>query len=183
MKISQRIILGAALLIMGGCQSAGSTESLPTVTRTGDVKDITIREELNPASLTVNPGDEIRWINKRQGTVKVIFLDPVMEMMSCQRNFGGLMGMNPQRNQFTAKLSSNDSASLCFKNPTQLRYVVRADSNLPSGEVNLPGTIIVGSSGDQSSSRSPQGSEYDDRNIRQERAQGDQELGSKDQGR
>ncbi|HEY7533813.1 MAG TPA: hypothetical protein VH681_13645 [Nitrospiraceae bacterium] len=177
MKTSQKFILGAALLIMGGCQSAGSSESLPTVTRTGDVKDITIREELTPASLTVNPGDEIRWINKRQGTVKVIFLDPVMEMMSCQRNFGGLMGMNPQRNQFTAKLGSNDSASLCFKNPTQLRYVVRADSNLPSGEVNLPGTIIVGSSGDQPSSRAPQGS------IREERAQGDQELGSKDQGR
>ena len=77
------------------------------------VKDIIIREDVAPATLTVNPGDEIRWINKRQGDARVVFLDPVTEMLSCQRNFGGLMGGD--RNQYTAKLSSNDSASSCFR--------------------------------------------------------------------
>ena len=106
------------------------------------VKDVIIREDVSPATLTVNPGDEIRWINKRQGTARVVFLDPVTEMLTCQRNFGGVMGAN--KNQYTANLSSNDSASLCFRNAAELKYVVRADSTLPSGEVNIPGTITVG---------------------------------------
>lgn len=115
---------------------------MPTVTRTGEVKDVVIREQLSPQTLTANPGDEIRWINKRLGNVRVVFLDPVTEMLSCQRNFGGLMGAD--KNQFTAKLGSNDSASLCFKNSSEIKYVVRADSNLPTGEENIPGTINIG---------------------------------------
>jgi hypothetical protein len=63
-------------------------------------------------------------------------------MLSCQRNFGGLMGGD--RNQYTAKLSSNESASLCFRRGGEIKYVVRADSTLPSGEANIAGTIMVG---------------------------------------
>jgi plastocyanin len=140
----QEAILASAFLILTACQSMGmGGDGMPTVTRTGMVKDIIIREDVTPATLTANPGDEIRWINKRQGDARVVFLDPVMEMLSCQRNFGGLLGNN--RNQFTANLGSNDSASVCFKNSSQIRYVVRADSTLPSGEANFPGTIMIGS--------------------------------------
>lgn len=139
----QGAILGSAFLILTACQTMGiGGDGMPTVTRTGMVKDIVIREDVTPAMLTANPGDEIRWINKRQGDARVVFLDPVTEMLSCQRNFGSLMGNN--KNQYTAKLSSNDSASLCFKNSSQIRYVVRADSNMSSGEVNFPGTITIG---------------------------------------
>src|SRR6476620_796686 len=81
-----RIILGSALLMLAGCQTIGG-ESLPTLTRTGEVKDIVIRETADPASVTVNPGDEVRWVNKRQDNVKVIFLNPMTENLSCQRNF------------------------------------------------------------------------------------------------
>lgn len=141
---AQHVVVGSALLILTGCQhmGMGGGSGLPTVTRTGDVKDVVIREDLSPQTLTANPGDEIRWINKRLGNVRVVFLDPVTEMLSCQRNFGGLMGAD--RNQFTASLGSNDSASVCFKNPSQVRYVVRADSNLPTGEENIPGSINIG---------------------------------------
>lgn len=141
---AQHVVVGSALLILTGCQhmGMGGGSGLPTVTRTGEVKDVIIREDLSPQTLTANPGDEIRWINKRLGNVRVVFLDPVTEMLSCQRNFGGLMGAD--RNQFTASLGSNDSASLCFKNPSQMRYVVRADSNLPTGEENIPGSINIG---------------------------------------
>jgi len=119
-------------------------ESLPTVTRTGEVKDVLIRETVSPTALTANPGDEIRWINKRQGDVRVIFLSPVTEMLSCQRNFGGILGLGTNRNQYTATLGSNDTASVCFRNPTEVKYVVRAESNEPSGEQNIPGTITIG---------------------------------------
>lgn len=143
MKFQHMAMAGSLLLVLAGCQSMGmGGSSMPSVTRTGMVKDIIIREEVTPATVTVNPGDEIRWINKRQGNARVVFLDPVQEMLSCQRNFGGLMGANP--NQYTASLGSNDSASVCFKNPAEVKYVVRADSTLPSGEINILGTIQVG---------------------------------------
>ena len=47
-------------------------ESLPTVTRTGEVKDIIIGEKLSSAELLVSPGDEVRWINKRTAPVKSV---------------------------------------------------------------------------------------------------------------
>lgn len=141
---AQHWVVGSALLLLTGCQhmGMGGGDSLPTITRTGEVKDVVIREDLSPATLTANPGDEIRWVNKRQGKVRVVFLDPVTEQLSCQRNFGGMMGTN--KNQYTASLGSNDSASLCFRSPSQIRYVVRADSTFPKGEENIPGTITIG---------------------------------------
>ena len=140
---AQRTIVGLALLLLTGCQHSIVRDSMPTVTRTGEVKDVVIRESVSPTTLTANPGDEIRWINKRQGDVRVIFLTPVMEMLSCERNFGGgIFGAN--RNQYTAKLGSNDTASVCFRNSGEMKYVVRAESNDPSGEQNIPGTITVG---------------------------------------
>jgi plastocyanin len=153
MKAQHIMMVGSALLILTGCQSTGmgGGSGMPTVTRTGMVKDIVIRESVSPTTLTVNPGDEIRWINKRQGGARVVFLDPVTEQLSCQRNFGGIMGAD--RNQYTASLGSNDSASLCFRNAGEVKYVVRADSTDPTGEVNIPGSITVGGNNDRSSAR------------------------------
>lgn len=138
-----RFIIGSALIILTGCQHMVVRDSMPTVTRTGEVKDVVIREGVSPTTLTASPGDEIRWINKRQGDVRVIFLTPVMEMLTCQRNFGGMMASD--RNQYTAKLGSNDTASVCFRSPAEVKYVVRAESSDPSGEQNIPGTITIGS--------------------------------------
>ena len=140
----QRILLGSALLMLAGCQTIGG-ESMPTVTRTGEVKDVIIREGVEPISVTANPGDEIRWVNKRQGKVRVVFLNPMTENLSCQRNFGGLMGFGTKRNEYSAKLGSNETASLCFREPAEVKYVVRADSNDPVGEKNLAGTISIAS--------------------------------------
>ncbi|HJT22378.1 MAG TPA: hypothetical protein VJ746_18040 [Nitrospira sp.] len=139
----QHFIVGLVLIMLNGCQHSLVRDSMPTVTRTGEVKDIVILDTLSPGSVTVNPGDEIRWINKRQGDVEVIFLTPVMERLTCQRNFGGLIGAD--RNQYTAKLNKNETASLCFRDPGELKFVVRAESTDPSGEVNLAGSITIGS--------------------------------------
>ena len=117
---------------------------MPTLTRTGEVKDVVIREGVEPASVMVNPGDEVRWINKRQGDVKVIFLNPVTENLTCQRNFGGPMGFGTKRNEYSAKLGSNETASVCFRDSGEVKYVVRAASNDPIGEQNIAGNISVG---------------------------------------
>ena len=143
MKRSSSIIIAFAMTL-SACQSMGlgGGGGIPTVTRTGEVKDIIIQDDVSPAVVTANPGDEIRWINKRQGDARVIFLLPVEGQLSCQRGFGGLMSAN--KNQYTAKLDSNETASVCFKFPLEIKYVVRAESNLPSGEINIPGMINIG---------------------------------------
>ena len=139
----QHIILGSALLVLAGCQTIGG-EGMPTVTRTGEVKDVIIRETVEPASFAANSGDEIRFINKRQSDVRVIFLNPVTENLNCQRNFGGPMGFGTKRNEYSAKLGPNETASICFRDPAEVKYVVRATSGDIIGEQNLAGNISVG---------------------------------------
>lgn len=138
------IMLGLAMSL-SACQTMGfgGGDGMPTVTRTGEVKDVIIRDNVDPMTIAASIGDEIRFINKRQGDVRVIFLTSVEGQLTCQRGFGGLMTGN--KNQYTAKLDANDTASVCFKSPSEIKYVVRADSNAPSGEVNIPGTINIGS--------------------------------------
>jgi len=149
-KLGFIIALGMSLT---ACQNLGlgGGDGMPTITRTGEVKDITIREDVSPATVTANPGDEIRFINKRQGDARVIFLMPVEGELTCQRGFGGMMS-GGNKNQYTARLAPNDTASVCFKNPTEIKYVVRAESSLPSGEENIAGMINIGGSQDQSPS-------------------------------
>lgn len=137
----KRIILASGLLMLTGCQTIGG-ESMPTLTRTGEVKDVVIRDLVEPTSLTVNPGDEVRWINKRQGDVRVIFLNPVTENLTCQRNFGGPMGFGTKRNEYSAKLGSKETASVCFRDSGEVKYVVRAEST--DGEHSMAGTISIG---------------------------------------
>ena len=138
-----RIILGSALLMLAGCQTIGG-EGMPTVTRTGEVKDVIIRDNVDPASVTAVPGDEIRFINKRQSDVRVIFLNPITENLACQRNFGGPMGFGTKRNEYSAKLGPNETSSVCFRDPGEVKYVVRANSGDIIGEQNIAGTISVG---------------------------------------
>lgn len=122
------------VLFVAGCQS------MPTVTRTGEVKDIVIWEKLSSAELAVSPGDEVRWINKRTAPVRVVLLDPITnKQFSCKNNFGGLMARSD-----TAKLDTNETASACFRDPGYVRYTVRMESTTPSGEINVPGVVKVG---------------------------------------
>ncbi len=139
----QRIILTTSLLMLAGCQTIGG-ESMPTLTRTGEVKDVIISEGVEPASVTVNAGDEIRWINKRRATVQVIFLKPMTENLTCQRNFGGPLGFGTKRNEYTAKIGSNKTASVCFREPGEVNYVVRAESTDHTGGQSMAGTISIG---------------------------------------
>jgi plastocyanin len=131
--------LGVALLLVLGCQGT------PTVTRSGDVKDIIIGDNLASVDIAVSPGDEVRWVNKRTGPVRIVFLDPVSDkQVSCKNNFGGLMTPSD-----TAKLGTNDTASVCFRDPGYFRYVVRMESARTTAELNVSGVIKVGGQGGQ----------------------------------
>jgi hypothetical protein len=123
-----------ALVFLGGC------ESTPTVTRSGDVKDIIIGDNLSSGEVVASPGDEVRWVNKRTAPVRIVFLDSVSDkQFSCKNNFGGLM--TPSN---TAKLDMNETASACFRDPGYVRYTVRMKSADTTGELNVPGVIKVG---------------------------------------
>ena len=117
---------------------------MSTLTRTVEVKVVVIRQTAEPPSVTVNTADQVRWINKRQDNVKVIFLNPMTENLSCQRNFGGLLGFGTKRNEYSAKLGPNETASVCFRDPGEVKYVVRAKSGDPIGEQNIAGSIVIG---------------------------------------
>lgn len=131
--------LGVALLLILGCQGT------PTVTRTGDVKDIIIGDDLAAGEIAVSPGDEVRWINKRTGPVRIVFLDPVSDKQwSCKNNFGGLMTPSD-----TAKLATNETASACFRDPGYFRYIVRMESARTTAELNVSGVVKVGGQGSQ----------------------------------
>jgi plastocyanin len=129
--------LGVALLFVLGCQA------VPTVTRTGDVKDIIIGDDLSSREIAVNTGDEVRWINKRTQPVRVVFLDPVLDkQLSCKNNVGGWMTPSD-----TAKLDKNETASVCFRDPGYFRYIVRMESAKTTGDINVQGVIKVGGQG------------------------------------
>ena len=131
--------LGVALLFVLGCQGT------PTVTRTGDVKDIIIGDNLTSGEIAVSPGDEVRWVNKRTAPVRIIFLDPVSDkQLSCKNNFGGLMTPSD-----TAKLATNETASVCFRDPGYFRYTVRMESARSTGELNVSGVVKVGGQASQ----------------------------------
>ena len=131
--------LGVGLLFLLGC------EAMPTVTRTGDVKDIIIGDDLAAAEISVNPGDEVRWVNKRTAPVRLVFLDPVSDkQLSCKNNIGGWATPSD-----TARLATNETASACFRDAGQFRYTVRMESALTTGEINVPGVIKVGGRGGQ----------------------------------
>jgi len=137
----QRFLVGSALVILTGCQHSLMRNSMPTVTRTGEVKDVLIQDTITPTSVMAKPGDEIRWVNKRHADVQVIVISPVKEQLTCQRNFWGMMGAD--RTQYTANVERNDTAAVCFRDPTELKYVVRTELSDSSGEHSFPGTITI----------------------------------------
>jgi plastocyanin len=147
--------LGVALLFVLGCQA------VPTVTRTGDVKDIIIGDDLSSREIAVNTGDEVRWINKRTQPVRVVFLDPVLDkQLSCKNNVGGWMTPSD-----TAKLDKNETASVCFRDPGYFRYIVRMESSKTTGDINVQGVIKVGGQGGQAAGQTSE--QNRDRTIEQ----------------
>jgi plastocyanin len=125
-------LVGTAL----GCSN------LPAMTRTGAVKDIVISDHVAPWEVKVNAGDEVRWINKRSGPIRVVFLDQVGKRLSCNNGFGGLTVKAG-----AASLDPDESASLCFSNPGTYRYTIRMESASTTGELDAPGVIKVGDMG------------------------------------
>jgi hypothetical protein len=66
------------------------------------------------------------------------------KQLSCKNNVGGWMTPSD-----TAQLATNQTASVCFRDPGYFRYIVRMESAKTTGDVNVQGVIKVGGQGGQ----------------------------------
>jgi len=135
-----RMMIGVALLATTvGCASVADT------TRTGRIHDVRFGERMTPATLQVEPGDEIRWINGRSMPVTVEFLAGALGSVSCEEGFSkrGLSNLRGTLQESTT-LGPNASASLCFGDLGTVDYNARMESAVAGGQVIEQGTIRVG---------------------------------------
>ena len=123
-------VIGIAMLIV-------ACSSMPTMTQTGAVREVAIGKSTLHLDVTVHEDDEIRWINERDGSVQIVFLDSLEGKVNCKRGFG-LVDVTNATTQKPRK-----SVSLCFAEPASFRYTVRLDRAMPTGWLNATGHIVV----------------------------------------
>ena len=110
---------------------------MPVMTRTGSVQELVMGTSPLHLNVTIHKDDEIRWVNERDGTIQIIFLDSLEGKVNCQRGFGLLDIVN------ATTLKPQKSASLCFAEPGSWRDTARLDRAVPTGWLNAPGHIVV----------------------------------------
>lgn len=130
-------IMSRLIVLVVAPLEVGCIGGLPATTQTGKVEEIVIGTAVAPSELTLAPGDEVRWVNRRQGPVSIIFLEPIQEQVSCERGFG-LAGVANAR-----RLAPNKGISLCFAMPGTVRYTVHLDTPTTTGEFNIMGVIHI----------------------------------------
>lgn len=123
-------------ILVSLCLTLVACQVMPAFSRSGEVRDIAIRDRLSATTIQVNTGDEIRWTNTRMTSVRITFLDYVLDQLSCRSNFEGHFYSGAD-----ALLQPNESASLCFHKPGSIRYVVRME--LRDREVTEAGQVQV----------------------------------------
>ncbi len=130
----ERVILPSILSMLA---MLAACQSLPAFSRSGEVRDVAIRDRLSASAIEVDAGDEIRWTNKMMTAVRITFSDYVLDKLSCRSNFGGHFYSGADTD-----LQPNESASLCFHKPGTIRYVVRMEHR--NGNIVESGQVQVG---------------------------------------
>jgi plastocyanin len=134
------LMICVTLLATAGCAAIAGTSGIPETTRTGTIHEVRFEERMTPAALRVQPGDEIRWVNRRSTPVTVEFLGDALNDVTCQSGFSNLL----RRQQESATIRPNDSASLCFGSVGTVTYNARMESPVAGGQMIESGTIRVG---------------------------------------
>jgi plastocyanin len=138
MKLSGPIATSLTAALLVGCSGMPlGSSGLHDSSRTGRVHDIRITTDgVTPKKITVQPGDEIRWVNHRSAPVSIAFTDPLDQKLTCERHFARITGLGR-----TTNIAANESASLCFAGPGVLTYKARMDHEsheiLDSGSIDI----------------------------------------------
>ncbi len=133
------LIIAATFLAIAGCAAMKGTAGIADSSRTGTIHDVKFEERMTPVNLRVRQGDEVRWVNRRSTPVKLEFLEGALEDVVCQSGFSSLL----RRQQESATIKPNDSASLCFGRVGTITYNARMDSPIAGGQMIESGTIRV----------------------------------------
>ena len=133
------LMIGAALLTSAGCAALAGTSNIASSSRTGAIHDVRFEERMTPVNLRVQAGDEVRWVNQRSTSVEVQFLGEALNDVVCQSGFSNLL----RRQQESATIRPNESASLCFGRAGTVTYNARMDSPVAGGQAIESGTILV----------------------------------------
>lgn len=128
-----------------GCSDHPQTRAVKSDTtagvRTGKVQNIGIMDSVNPDSLSVRAGDEVRWLNQRQHAVRVTFSEPLDGKVSCQGGFTKWLSSGMESD---VTLKANETASLCFNRLGTVKYrVTTDDKDDPRPIKDLRGNVIV----------------------------------------
>ena len=132
--IKKIFLLVALAAFAAGCAS------LPQTTRTAAIHDIKVEETLSNANLTVQIGDEIRWVNYRTDYVSIEFTPETVHFYACQSGFSDAFG----KLIAVTSLRKGEAASLCFMKNGVYKYTVRMTASVPGGEIIVPAVINVG---------------------------------------
>jgi plastocyanin len=135
----EKLMICSALLATVGCASIAGTSGIASTTRTGMIHEVRFEERMTPLELRVQPGDEVRWVNRRSMPVTVEFLGDALDEVTCQSGFSNLL----RRQQESATIGPNQSASLCFGTVATITYNARMDSPVAGGQMIESGTIRV----------------------------------------
>jgi plastocyanin len=139
MKLSGPIATSLTAALLVGCAGMPGSSGLLDTSRTGKVHSIKIAaDEVTPKKITVQPGDEIRWVNHSLGPVSIAFTDPLDQKLTCERHFAQKTGPG-----HTTTIQPNESASLCFAGPGAQRYIARMEANVPGHEILDSGSIDI----------------------------------------
>lgn len=112
---------------------------MPTTTVTGAVLMVAIQEHVSPEVLIANPGDEIRWQNVSDKTVRIGLLgNRAFDHVSCQHGFVRLGLM-----QDFVTIEPGDYVSLCFSHAGVVRYNVWLDADDLRGSMSPTSTIKI----------------------------------------
>lgn len=137
--IGATLLGGAALLSIAGCATIAGTAGIADSSRTGVIHDVKFEERMTPSNLRVQVGDEVRWVNQRSTAVQVQFLGSALDDVVCQSGFSSLL----RRQQESAEIKPNQTASLCFGKAGTITYNARMDSPVAGGQSIESGTIRV----------------------------------------
>ena len=125
-------------VLLAGIALAGCA-SLPACSRTQSVHDIRIENELVPAEISVNVGDEVRWVNMRRDRVTVQIPDLKKKDLLCESGFSKWTGAF----QEAVSLKPHQSVALCFKQSGAVRFNVRAKTLASGADVVMSGQVLV----------------------------------------
>jgi plastocyanin len=139
MSLIKTLTTSVALLAIVGCATIAGTAGIPNTTRTGIIHDVRFEERMTPSELRVRTGDEIRWVNQRSTPVTVEFLEDALKNVTCQSGFSSML----RRQQESAAIKPNESASLCFGKVGTVTYNARMDSPVAGGQTIESGRIHI----------------------------------------